>query len=96
MFSSHFQSTVMIFSMMFAPRLAILLMISLYDGTLAVRRRQTTQGYRLPETIVPRKYTLEIFTNLEEDDFSFQGKVLIKVKENNFDTEKPVVFKCRG
>lgn len=72
----------MIFSMMLVPKLAILLLISLYDGTLAARRRPTTPAYRLPDTVVPRKYTVEIFTNLEENNFNFHGKVLIKVEEN--------------
>lgn len=36
-------------------------------------------GYRLPDTVVPKHYIVDVVTNLEEPDFSFHGKVWIKV-----------------
>lgn len=41
--------------------------------------RAVSSGYRLPDNIVPRKYNLEILTNLDENNFSFDGKVWIKI-----------------
>lgn len=60
--------------------LLVVLLISLFNvGVDGSRRRQAAQGYRLPDNIVPQKYNLEILTNLEENDFSFEGKLWIKV-----------------
>nr|AVD96938.1 putative APN-2 [Nilaparvata lugens] len=39
-------------------------------------------GYRLPDNVVPEHYIVDIITNLEEGDYTFQGKVWIRVKAN--------------
>ena len=46
----------------------------------AMKRQRASQGYRLPENIVPQKYNLRINTNLEENNFDFDGTVQIKVR----------------
>ncbi|XP_075230709.1 aminopeptidase N-like [Lycorma delicatula] len=39
----------------------------------------TTPGYRLPDMVIPQHYIVDVITNLEENDFSFYGKVWIKI-----------------
>lgn len=41
---------------------------------------EASPGYRLPDTIKPVHYIVDIITNLEENNFNFFGKVWIKVR----------------
>lgn len=65
---------------MSGPIAVIILLVCMFSmGVEGSRRRQAAQGYRLPDNVLPQKYNLEILTNLEENNFSFEGKVWIKV-----------------
>lgn len=66
---------------MSGPIAVIILLVCMFSmGVEGSRRRQAAQGYRLPDNVLPQKYNLEILTNLEENNFSFEGKVWIKIQ----------------
>lgn len=49
--------------------------------TATNKRQRNSQSYRLPDTVFPTKYRLNILTNLDENKFDFEGTVLIEVSE---------------
>uniref|UniRef100_A0A1B6D6B8 Aminopeptidase n=1 Tax=Clastoptera arizonana TaxID=38151 RepID=A0A1B6D6B8_9HEMI len=59
-----------------SPNLFFLLLVTLLSAVNA----SDTPSYRLPGNVIPKHYVLDIITNLDEDNFSFQGNVWIKVK----------------
>lgn len=51
-----------------------------YGIEAATKRQRASQGYRLPDNIVPQTYNLRIDTNLDENNFDFEGTVKIKIQ----------------
>lgn len=55
---------------------AVIWIVTVYLLKMAVT---SLPPFRLPLDIIPKHYDLDIITNLEPDNFSFEGSVWIKV-----------------
>lgn len=59
--------------------LAMITLLYVYFVHGVSKRQRASQGYRLPDNLIPKTYNLKILTNLEENNFNFEGEVRIKV-----------------